>query len=156
MIDIARPRFTLALCRIAEVIYRGDMRSVRLMLALIASFWAIGLALPGDTLARPVYIYMRFLPEWAWVVLWSAVAAGKFWRLIDQADRHLATMAVDVAAVIVFSGVTSAMVLSRVWPFPAAIAPDIACSVCSLWLAMRTWATWEQAREGAWTTPKPG
>ena len=128
-------------CRAVDALLFDSTRPLRLYLALVASFWAIGLALPGQTLERPVYEYMRLAwGEDSWTFLWTVLALSLWWRSIDHTERRSWTVATDIFALAMFTATAAGIIAAKVWPWPAATAADLACVAAALWVLVRTLA----------------
>jgi len=126
--------------RAIQLVLYGSIRPTRGYLAVIASIWAIGLWLPGHTFDRPVYAYMSLLAdENSWATAWTVIAVLLWWRTLGKPSQYWFTFLTDFASLCMFVGVAGAIWLTKMWPFPAAIAADMGAACASLWVLARSW-----------------
>lgn len=70
-----------------QVFFMGDTTTVRALL-MVASIWqAIAFLLPINMLDRPFYSEMRFMPGWAWGVLFLLHSGAVWSRFRDHQNR---------------------------------------------------------------------
>lgn len=62
------------------VFFYGDTVTVRALLMVASAAQALGFWLPLGTMDRPYFANMRFLPSWAWGLMYMFHAAGQWWR----------------------------------------------------------------------------
>jgi len=99
--------------------------------------WGIALLLPGDTLERPTYRYMREVaPEYLWTLLFISVASLQLWRVFRlTTPRTFAyELVLKIAACVMWTFVGTACLASQ-WPLAAAMADTLVVSVFS-WIDM--------------------
>jgi hypothetical protein len=123
---------------LARIVLCSDTRPTRFLLGWAAMAWAVGLASPGDTLARSGYHYLLSIaPEPVWSAIWAAYALAMFASAFFQLPRK-ASLALNTFGLAIWSFTTLSMAFVRLVPFPAALAGDIALCFAALWVMMRT------------------
>jgi hypothetical protein len=121
-----------------RLIIHADIRPTQFWLAWIAFIWAAGLALPGDTFARPVYRFMNiFGGEMVWMVLWLIHGSALMWTVFRRV-HFAARLMNNMLGLALFVGAAMAIFATRTYPFPAGIAPDIVTAAASFWIFIRT------------------
>jgi hypothetical protein len=132
----------LFLGRLWSLVAYSDTTPTRFMLAWISVFWAVMLAWPGDTLSRPVYIYLAEVAgehgDLRLAAAWSIAAAGMFWRVFAANERPWTALILNSYHFMLYAATLTAIFMSRPFPLPAAIAGDIVCLMASAWVLVRT------------------
>lgn len=125
--------------QIWALIANGDTRPTKFTLGCGALSWAIGLALPGDTLVRPVYHYMaEFASEAVWMVLWLMAAIGYFTSTFVSAIPVWCRLISNLLGMTLYTATVLCIFASRTYPFPASIGPDMVIALAALWLFTRS------------------
>lgn len=126
--------------RLLWFIVYGDTLGLRLTLAGVAAFWSVGLALPGDTFERPVYVQMALIAdEWVWCCAWASYSTALFWRTLAETRRHKwITYVINSAGLLLYGTSTACIIFSKVWPFPAAAVGDLGLTIVAIWILMRS------------------
>lgn len=125
--------------RFWSLIAYSDTTPTRFMLALAATFWAILLYLPGETFGRPVYRYMALVAsEETWASFWALHAIGMWWRIFSAVDRPRLALAIHMLGAMLFTAAAVSIYLSRLYPIPAGIAPDVVLALAAGWVLVRT------------------
>jgi hypothetical protein len=110
------------------------------MVFLCALLWAVGLWLPGDTMARPSFAYMGSIArEWTWAVLWTVYAVGMFGHTFCRMPPW-SSYTVNAIGLALWSIYLVAIFVAVPWPWPAGLADPLAILLASFWLLVRTGA----------------
>lgn len=88
------------------VFFMGDTVTIRALLMVASIGQAIGFILPLHTLDRPYFLDMRFLPGAAWAGLYTAHAAGQWWRF-RSGENRLAGFLVNLYGFVLWTFTTS-------------------------------------------------
>ena len=126
-----------ALSGMSRALFDSDLIATRLALFLAEACWAIMLFWPGDTFARPTYGLMGAVAsETLWALAFGISSAFQI-RIVVYAQCH-APWARAFAAwnALLWVG-TVGLMLSSVYPPPAAIGGELALAVSALWIAVR-------------------
>ena len=121
----------------SRALFDSDLIASRLALSLAEALWAIMLFWPGDTFDRPAYSEMAKVgPELVWALAFGISAVLQICIVIyQQCSRPWAhTFAAGNAALWCASVV---LMLTGVYPPPAAIGGEVALAVSALWIAIR-------------------
>lgn len=130
----------------ALIVY-SDTTPTRFMLALAATYWTVFLCLPGETMGRPVYVYMASVarglfpfgdPDLTWAAFWAVHATGMWWRTFSSVPRPAMALAINSLGVLLFTTACIAITMTLTFPFPAAVAPDVVLAMASCWVLVRT------------------
>lgn len=139
--------------RISAAIFDADLIATRMTLALAEVLWAILLWWPGEIFDRAAYAGMHsVMGEHAWGLVFALSAATQAGIVaMGHCNWGYARVFAGWNCVLWFY-VVGSMLLS-VYPPPAAIAGEIAMTVCAFWVWMRpillcAW-TARSHREGA-------
>jgi hypothetical protein len=126
------------LAAVLRLVMYADTGPTQFGLACVAFVWAGGLALPGDTFARPVYRFMNiFGNERVWIVLWLIYGIAMMWTVFSKV--HFAGRLMNnMLGLALFVGSALAIFATRTYPFPAGIAPDLVAAAAAFWLFIRT------------------
>lgn len=134
----AMPR--LLWSRLLWLILYGETLVPRCILSIVAAIWAVLLFLPGETFIRPAYSLMAVVASensWAWA--WIIYAVASTWRTFSETKhRTVITLIVNGFGLVLYATTTACILLSRLWPAPAAMAGDFGMSLVALWLFMRS------------------
>lgn len=131
---------------VSRLLWDTDLVGTRCLLALGELLWAVMLAWPGDTFARPTYSLMATVMSehaWALVFLLSSVTQITVILMDDLHSRFARYFAGWNC--ILWSFVVISMLLS-VFPPPAAIAGEIALAVGAVWVWVRPYILLEGYR----------
>ena len=134
----------------------GDTRPATLCVIMSGYLWAIMLAVPGDTLARPTYRHMRDLipSEEIWAVVFAVVASLQVWRLFALTTQRAKwwDFGLKVTACVLYAFIFIACITS-LWPIPAAMADNAVIAFAAWWDLSR----WDISRGcGTRTNPHGG
>lgn len=129
--------------RFKSLILYSDTTPTRFFLAMVTTLWAAGLLVPGDTFDRKVYFYMKLIvgeenAEMKWAFLWTVLSVAQWWRIFTSVSRPYVALAINSFSLAMFSACCFSIIFSQMRPFPAAMAPDMACMMAALWILIRT------------------
>lgn len=126
--------------RLLWLLLYGDTTASRILLAFTASLWAAALILSADTFTRPVYAWMAIMaPQGAWAFAWGVYAILMWWRTLTDTPRRIwLSLTINAVGAALFCTSTVCIIFSRIAPIPAAAATDIAITITSLWVLMRS------------------
>ena len=122
----------------------ADTLPIRALLGVTSLLWALALFLPGDTLVRPVYHYMRIVAgdawwsEHVWATAWALHGALLLYRTFADAKGKTFALLLNVFGLMLYFGALVAMFMTRTYPFPAALATDLSLAFAAFWLLIRT------------------
>lgn len=125
--------------RLIDLMLRSDTAPTRFFLAMAAGLWALGLAIPGDTMTRPVYRYMGALAgESFWISAWAAYSGLMLWRVFTARNGWYIALAINTFGLALWGFCSISIMLTLTHPYPAGVAPDFACLAAALWVFART------------------
>lgn len=125
--------------RFSWLLVHGETTAVRFLLALVAALWSIMLALPGDTLERPVYTNLALLaPEWVWCVVWGAYSVAKFWRIFCTTAPAWATFSINGIGLLLYASSGVCIAFADVWPQPAGQSGEMVLTLAAVWIFSRS------------------
>lgn len=128
-------RVNYALWRVKRLWYNRDTDTAAVVSIMSGVLWAILLAAPGDTLARPTYKYMaKIAPEPIWVAVFMLMAGLQCWRLFGRPFRrhYYVDFAIKTLAMILWWFVATACMASQ-WPLAAAMSDTYVVAIATLW-----------------------
>lgn len=118
-------------------LFDSDLIATRLALALAELLWALMLAWPGDTFARPTYSLMRWIaPEAAWAIAFLLTSILQYVIVADGACRTRWARWFATWNALLWVTTIAAMLLS-IYPPPAAIGGEVALMVSAVWIWAR-------------------
>lgn len=118
-------------------LFDSDLIATRLALALAELMWALMLAWPGDTFARPTYSLMRSIaPEAVWATAFLFTSILQYVIVADGAYRTRWAHCFATWNALLWVTTISAMLLS-IYPPPAAIGGEVALMVSAVWIWIR-------------------
>ena len=136
--------------RVWWIIGYGSPLWTRAGLAFASACWAIGLALPGNSMDRPAFVYLRQIGNWGgelvgglpaeyfWLILFAVHSAGMTWQTLFETTARRVTFAINILGVIVFSAPPMCFVFAAPFPWPSGVASDVACAAAAILVAVRT------------------
>lgn len=114
----------------------GDTRIATLASITSGWAWAICLAFPGDTLARPTYKIMAHVgPEVAWVLAFVTISALQSWRFWCRitTDYEIAVEGViKTAATVMWTYIAYACMFAQ-YPPAAAVSDTVVVALLTWW-----------------------
>jgi hypothetical protein len=123
---------------LVEDFWNADTRPSIAALCFGSIGWAILLGWGGDTFNREVYKAMAaWFPEEIWTALFASHGIFLFYRLI--AENRLPPwllMTFNIAGCVLWT--SSHLLMSLLYPLPAAIAPGYVLGLMSWWVLIRT------------------
>lgn len=131
-----------------ELVAYGSTLWTRAGLAFCSFLWAFGLWLPGETMRRPVYRYMAIFfgthSELVWASLFTIHCVGMAWLTLSDRDLPRLSFAVNLLGVALFCFAAFSIMATLTYPFPAAVAADLACAFAAVLVAVRTYVNPER------------
>lgn len=129
--------------RLAQLVFFDDTTHARFGLGVVATFWAVGLWLPGDTFERPTYALMRDIygasGERIFAIAWTFYALVALWRSLSSSRVPTwIALTFNSFGVMLFSAYPASILAQSLKPFPAGIAADVFCWILSVWVLIRT------------------
>ncbi len=130
--------------RLWYLIAYADTTQTRFFLAIVASLWVGALLLPGDSFARPTFIYMAAIAgddaELKWTIVFAVYAAAAFYGVFARGTGSWLATVINALGLVLFSAVAwSVATLSGV-PFPAGAAAHCGIAMAAMWVLIRTHA----------------
>lgn len=113
----------------------GDTRVATLASALSGYCWGICLAVPGDTLGRPTYRFMREVAsEPIWTVLFLVVASLQMYRLYAKVTPTsvIFDFAIKFFAMLLWA-LVAILCLCAQFPIAAAMSDTVVISLLTIW-----------------------
>lgn len=127
--------------KIKNIILYDNLRPVQFLLTLVAAFWGLSLSLPGTTMDRPAYIYLRAIAtEEAWATAWILLATVLAWRTFETGASPWARLVADSLSLLMFSlvvGAVFAAIFTQGSPFPSSLGASIVWVLGALWVLAR-------------------
>lgn len=127
--------------KIKNIILYDNLRPVQFLLTLVAAFWGSTLLLPGITMDRPAYVYLRAIAtEDAWSAAWLLLALLLAWRTFETSASPWARLVVDSLSLLMFSlvvGAVFAAIFTQGSPFPSSLGASIVWVLGALWVLAR-------------------
>ena len=126
-----------ALSGMSRALFDSDLIATRLALFLAEALWAVMLFWPGDTFARPTYGLMGTVAdELVWAVAFGVTSTLQLGIVVYAQCRTGWARAFAAWNALLWVG-TVGLMLSSVYPPPAAIGGELALAVSALWIAVR-------------------
>lgn len=127
--------------KVKRIILYDNLRPVQFLLAVVAFFWGTSLLLPGPSLDRALYVYLRAIAtEEAWAAAWLLLAGVLAWRTFETSASPWLRLLADIFSLLMFSLVVGA-VLAAVFvyggPFPSSLGASFTWALGSLWVLAR-------------------
>lgn len=118
--------------------WNADTRPSLMALCLGSLGWAVLLGWGGDTFNREVYKAMAaWFPEEVWTTLFGLHGIFLLYRLVAENKMSVwLLMTFNIAGCVLWTA--SHLLMSLLYPLPAAIAPGYVLSVVAWWVLLRT------------------
>ena len=128
---------------LTHIWFRADTRMATLASITSGWAWAICLAFPGDTLARPTYKIMASVgPEGAWItafIVMSSLQSWRFWCRLTTSKSYVIESAIKTLATAMWTYIAYACMLAQ-YPPAAAVADTCVVALLTWWDFLR----WDQ------------
>ena len=122
---------------IKNIICRADTSLVRLLIATSSFLWAVMLFWPGDTFVRPTYGHMgQLAPENVWAAAFAIHFLITTITLTTKQMKYVSVLGEGMLGCLLWTS-SCFLMLSSVYPPPAAIASEITTALASWWVLVR-------------------